>query len=69
MEEQQQFFKKIIELQTQIKQKDNEISSLALHLINVENILEHLLNETKPYVEAAEKAINRKFQVHRNHKM
>jgi uncharacterized protein YaeQ len=61
VEEQQQFFKKIIELQTQIKQKDNEILSLALHLINAEKVLEHLLDEAKPYVEAAEKATNRKL--------
>jgi hypothetical protein len=63
MEEQRRRYQEILALQEQVKQKDNEIITLASHLLNAEAILQQILDEAKPVVEAIEKTSNRQVSV------
>lgn len=54
--EQQEFYKKIIHVQTLIAEKDREVNQLAGQLKDVELTLQSVLDESKAELESLEKA-------------
>lgn len=64
MAEQQEFYKKIINVQTLIAEKDREVNQLAGQLKDVELTLQSVLDESKAELESLEKSEKSKCHVY-----
>jgi hypothetical protein len=61
--EQQEFYKKIIHVQTLIAEKDREVNQLAGQLKDVELTLQSVLDESKAELESLEKSEKSKCHI------
>ena len=64
MAEQQEFYKKIIHVQTLIAEKDREVNQLAGQLKDVELTLQSVLDESKAELESLEKSEKSKCHIY-----
>jgi hypothetical protein len=62
--EQQEFYKKIIHVQTLIAEKDREVNQLAGQLKDVELTLQSVLDESKAELESLEKSEKSKCHIY-----